>query len=197
MAATRIRFRPLDGAERSAPAGVAALPRVLEPEGEACSAAALGTRLHAHAAALVEHLREHGALLIRGYDVSDARAFSEAMGQLAPFLRPLGDYFLAEDGREPVAGACLCRETNSFQRTGGYLRADVVPHAENYYSSDVPEFVAFFCEAAPRVGGETGLFCAVRALALLPPALRRKLEAERFDARVFRCLLYTSPSPRD
>ncbi|KAJ1634330.1 hypothetical protein T492DRAFT_974609 [Pavlovales sp. CCMP2436] len=98
----------------------------------------------------------------------------------------MGDYFLAEDGRERVAGTSYCRATNAFKRTGGYLGADVVPHSENYYSTDVPEIVGFFCEAASRLGGETGLFCASRAYGLLSPSLRAKLQTERFDAQAFR-----------
>jgi alpha-ketoglutarate-dependent taurine dioxygenase len=171
--------------ERSAPTSVSTFPRVVEP---ATPSERLAEYFAARGAELVAHVREHGAVLFRGFGELDVEHFDMAMHALAPSMRPMGDYFLAEDGRERVVGTRHCRATNAFKSTGGYLRQEVVAHSENYYCADVPEFVAFFCEAAPPAGhgGETGLFCGVRALAALPPQLRAKLESQLFLARVMR-----------
>lgn len=160
-------------------------PRVLQTTGAERSEEALCAYLRSHGPAVASLVRAHGAVLIRGFEVRGARGFSRAMRAASPALRPMADVFLAEDGRARVAGEACCLQTNAFKRTGGYLRQEVVPHAENYYSTDVPEIVGFFCEEAPRSGGETGLFCAVRTLALLPRALSEKLASERFDAQLF------------
>ena len=96
-------------------------------------------------------------------------------------LRVCTDYFPAEPGRRPLGCAGDPLEgvwpTNSLRATGGYLAPEVLPHSENYYALRPPRLVAFWCERAPWLGGETALFDGAGALAALPPALRVKLDA--------------------
>lgn len=137
---------------------------------------------------VVRLVRAHGAVLFRSFELGDARAFEAAMLGLSPLhLEPMDGYFLAEAGRDRVAGTRYCLATSTLKPTGGYLGPpEACAHAENYYSPDVPEVVAFFCAHPPLLGGETALFDSRRAFALLPRTLQLKLEAERFDARTFR-----------
>lgn len=100
----------------------------------------------------------------------------------------LHDYLPAESGRDDrhqAAGATIW-PTNSLKKTGNYLVPEVVPHTENFYAlpSCVPRVVAFSCEAAPWLGGETGLFDGAAALADLPPALRPRLSMPSLVLRV-------------
>lgn len=171
------RRRPLEPHERSLPATrtTACLPLVVEPT------AASSSRLDEVVAEpqLWSALdASGGALLFRGWRVESSADFAAVVAALP--IRPLlTDYFPAEPGRSPLEpdGHRLAAvwPTNTRRRTGGYLTPEVLPHSENYYALCPPRLVAFWCERAPWLGGETGLFDAAAALAALPPPLRAHL----------------------
>ena len=118
---------------------------------------------------LLAALDAHGALLLRGWPVSSAEEFAAAMRALP--LKVCTDYFPAEPGRRPLGCVGEPLEgvwpTNSLRATGGYLAPEVLPHSENYYALRPPRLVAFWCERAPWLGGETALFDGAGALAAL------------------------------
>ena len=163
------------------------LPAVVEPPcastcaGELPCATSTGLReaLASQTQQVLGALDAHGAVLLRGWRVSSAAEFAEAMRALP--LRACTDYFPAEPGRRPLGCAGEPLEgvwpTNSHRATGGYLAPEVLPHSENYYALRPPRLVAFWCERAPWLGGETALFDGAGALAALPPALRATLDA--------------------
>jgi hypothetical protein len=64
--------------------------------------------------------------------------------------------------------------SNNLYRTGGSLYLGGF-HPENYYSPDVPSYIAFFCEQASRIGGETGLVNTAKLFNDLPDALKTRL----------------------
>ena len=169
------RLRP---AERSVPATRATtmLPAVVEPPR---ASASLRDTLASQAQQVLAALDAHGAVLLRGWSISSAAEFAEAMRVLP--LPVCTDYFPAEPGRRPLGCAGDPLEgvwpTNSLRATGGYLAPEILPHSENYYALLPPRLVAFWCERAPWLGGETALFDGAGALAALPPALRAKLDA--------------------
>ena len=152
------------------------LPAVLEPP---CAPACLRDELASHSHELLAALDAHGAVLLRGWAVGSAAEFAAAMRALP--LRPCTDYFPAEPGRRPLGPPGELLEgvwpTNSLRATGGYLAPEILPHSENYYALRPPRLVAFWCERAPWLGGETALFDGTGALAALPAALRTALGA--------------------
>ena len=85
------------------------------------------------------------------------------------------EYWPAELGRDdPITfGSTTIWATNRLKLTGGFLGAEVVPHTENFYAlSERPDAIAFCCERAPWLGGQTALFDGISAVAELPERLR-------------------------
>ena len=173
------RRRQLEPEERSLPAtrATAHLPLVVEPT---AASSQLLDEVVAEPGKLWSAMdASGGALLFRGWRVESTADFAAVVAALP--IRPLlTDYFPAEPGRSPLEpdGHPLAAvwPTNSRRRTGGYLTPEVLPHSENYYALRPPRLVAFWCERAPWLGGETGLFDAAAALAALPPPLRAHLD---------------------
>lgn len=125
-------------------------------------------------------LEEFGAVLLRGWHVDSADALAGAVAALkAHGLECLHEYFPAEHGRDErhTASGATIWPTNSLKPTGNYLVPEVLPHTENFYSEPVPRVVAFACERAPWVGGETAIFDGASVLGDLPPALRERLSS--------------------
>ena len=143
------------------------LPAVVEPPcastcaGELPCATSTGLReaLASQTQQVLGALDAHGAVLLRGWGVSSAAEFAEAMRALP--LRACTDYFPAEPGRRPLGCTGEPLEgvwpTNSHRATGGYLAPEVLPHSENYYALRPPRLVAFWCERAPWLGFWLGL----------------------------------------
>jgi len=134
------------------------LPAVVEPP--CATSTGLREALASQMQQVLGALDAHGAVLLRGWRVSSAAEFAETMRALP--MRACTDYFPAEPGRRPLGCAGEPLEgvwpTNSHRATGGYLAPEVLPHSENYYALRPPRLVAFWCERAPWLGGETALF---------------------------------------
>lgn len=177
----------------------ATLPLVLEPAqlptiAALATPAALGAVLESRAAAVCKLLQEHGALLLRGWNVCGPTELAAAVRGLSPHLLPMADYFPAEHGRDERHRVPFGSEvvtvwpTNSLARTGGYLLPEVVPHTENFYAlTPPPRVVCFCCERAPWLGGETALVDGAAAVESLPEDLRGHL-AKPFTIRRFHSL---------
>jgi alpha-ketoglutarate-dependent taurine dioxygenase len=161
--------------ERRYPALDADVPLVLEARG-GVSLGALRDHLARRSDAVMALLYQHGAILLRGFPVASTRDFEETLLSVRS-LRAMPGYFMAELGRVRVSGSTSVFHTNAFVKTGGTLYFGGF-HSENYYSSDVPAFIAFCCFKAPRLGGETGMVHMARAYQELSEALKTKLEAE-------------------
>lgn len=113
-------------------------------------------------------LPEHGALLLRGFDVPDIAAFhrfATAQG------RPLLSYeFGSTPRREIAAGVYTSTEYPAHQ--------SIPLHNEQSYTREWPLQVYFFCELAAEEGGQTPIGDSRRICAAIDPAIRR-----RFDER--------------
>jgi alpha-ketoglutarate-dependent taurine dioxygenase len=140
------------------------------------SLGALRDHLARREGAVMDLVYRHGAILLRGFPVASTRDFEETLLCLRS-LRPMRGYFMAELGRVLVRGSTSVFHTNAFVKTGGSLYFGGF-HSENYYSSDVPAFIAFCCFKAPWLGGETGIVHMARAYQELSETLKAKLEAE-------------------
>src|SRR5262249_29053339 len=69
--------------------------------------------------------------------------------------------------------------TNTIYKTGGTLYLGGF-HSENYYTVDVPGFIAFCCLTPSSLGGETGLVNMEKVYEQLDENLKRELESEAF-----------------
>jgi len=128
---------------------------------------------------LRDALREHGALLFRGFDIADPERFAAV---LAAGRLPLMDYPRGTSPRTPV-GERIYTSTET--------RPDVaIPvHTEMSYGSVYPEAVAFCCVSPSPVGGATPLADMERVLGRLPAALVEEFERRR--------LRYSQVVPRE
>jgi alpha-ketoglutarate-dependent taurine dioxygenase len=106
-------------------------------------------------------LYRHGALLFRGFDVSDADTFESVTRAFSskPF-----SYVGGGSPRTRISGEV-------FTSTEYAAHANVPLHNEASYFKVVPEFIWFFCKLAPQVAGETPLGDMRRVLQRLDPDL--------------------------
>jgi len=159
--------RPYSTPERSAP---------LVVEHPEHARADLRGVLREYSPALRASLVKHGALLFRGFAVGTAAQLESALAGLT-WAEAMNGYFMAEPGRALDPGAQHVFHTNTLFKTGGSFS---VPgdgfHSENYYSTDIPRFQAFWCARAPWLGGETAFCVMARAFASLNIATRHALE---------------------
>jgi Taurine catabolism dioxygenase TauD, TfdA family len=122
----------------------------------------LGSFLEHNSAAVWEGLAKSGAVLFRNFSVSSERTFEDALLSLQE-LRPMDCYFMSEHGRSRVEGASrFVLYTNKFRKTGGTWFIDGI-HTENYYTCDVPHFIAFWCKTPSWFGGEAVVMSENRA----------------------------------
>jgi alpha-ketoglutarate-dependent taurine dioxygenase len=157
-----------------------ARPIVVEPT-TAAYRRALPRILSTHWTQLAELLYRHGAILLRGFAVECERELENAILSV-PGVRPMAGYFMAEPGRDRVAGTTHTFHTNTLAKTGGALRIGAI-HSENYYSPDVPALQCFWCKQAPPLGGETAVFSMADVYDRLSSASRSKLEHKRSFVR--------------
>lgn len=174
-----VTTRLLTEAERPYPAGEPGTPLVIEAASSS-DVTFLKGFLSANGQRVRNDLYEHGAVLLRGFEITSAHDFEAVLCALQGF-RPMSNYFMAEQGRDPVKGTRCVFETNTLIKTGGEFRFGKV-HSENYYSLDVPHFQCFCCLKKPWLGGETGLFHVANAYGELRERFAAKLEKEPFVA---------------
>lgn len=155
---------------RSCPDGLT-FPIIYEPAG---SARALTHRdalelLLERRRALVDELRRHGALLLRGFFIEDARAFEELVRVFAPTLRGY------EGGDSPRAAV-----TDKVYTSTSYPASAAIPlHNEMSYSREHPALIAFYCEIPAAAGGATPLADCRQLLRALPPELVARFRDRR------------------
>lgn len=171
--ATPIVIRNTHAAERSCAAGDADVPLVLEAR-PGQSLGSLCEYLSTHTSDVLRLLYEHGALLLRGFPIHSTQDFEQTLFSIRA-LHAMRGYFMAELGRVLVKGSTRIFHSNAFMKTGGTLYFGGF-HSENYYSSDVPAFIAFCCLKEPRLGGETGIVHMARAYQELDAPLRALFE---------------------
>lgn len=122
--------------------------------------------LRARAEWVRQSLTRHGALLLRGFDVADARAFETVARAIEANLR--ADYLGTPSGR--LTGHVF----RASDLPGGY---PIAPHCEMSYLRTPPSRVFFGCLTEPRDGtGETPLVDFRRVWRALDPALRERFE---------------------
>jgi hypothetical protein len=179
MCAT-VSSRLLSGAERPYCSGDSKIPLVIEPKPGSQNVGSLCEFLSTNSESVVESIYQHGAVLLRGFDITDDQEFARVTRSIKG-LHPMNGYFGEEHGRVPIKGSTTLFHTNRYVKTGGSFKKIGGFHGENYHSTDVPAFQSLWCRLEPRVGGETALIQAADVYDDLDAPLREKLEREPFD----------------
>jgi len=155
-------------------------PLVIERQGSSGSLGFLREFLSSNSSEIVLDIATHGAVLLRGFDLRGPQDFESATLAISNF-QGINECLMSEPGRDLVLGTRFVHHTNNLYRTGGSLYLGGF-HSENYYSPDVPNYIAFFCEQAPRMGGETGLVNTAKLFSDLPEALKTDLKQRAYWA---------------
>lgn len=134
--------------------------------------------LHSHAQQIIGDIAHYGAVLLRGFAVNSEADFQSTVLSIDG-LRGIEHAFMAEEGRIPVGDQKYVLHTNAVYKTGGTLYLGGF-HSENYYSTDVPSYISFWCKQPSTIGGETGLINMRKVYAHIPEALKAKLEQQNF-----------------
>jgi hypothetical protein len=134
------------------------------------SAAGLKRLVESRGAQLIDGLARRGAVLIRGSGVRSVEDFESLWTH--PFL-PWDGYRFMERSRQKKGRLAV----SSNYKTGDYGALGY--HQENHSLplSLSPDWLAFFCQKTPELGGETGLINVADAFASLSPGLKARLEA--------------------
>ncbi|MFW6050460.1 MAG: TauD/TfdA family dioxygenase [Myxococcota bacterium] len=153
----RVRTRPLrPGAD---------LPLVLEPAGDR-SAAALADGLGRNRSQVQQLLREHGALLLRGFGIDTPEQFEQVALAIDPELE---DEYLGTSPRNALTKHVFtASELPEFY--------PIPQHCEMSFLKTPPRRLFFHCLVASRTGGETPLVDFRKVLADMDPAVRRRFE---------------------
>jgi alpha-ketoglutarate-dependent taurine dioxygenase len=167
------RVRYLRDSERAVSATARHMPLVLEPRADR-SMGALQELLRANVDRLQRDAAEHGAVLLRGWDVADIRDFERTI-LAVPGMRGMNRVLNSEPGRVVVEGADYVLHPNTLSKTGGTMVIQTI-HTENFYVPDVPRYISFYCIQPSWLGGETGLVDMAGLYADLPPELQAELE---------------------
>lgn len=125
-----------------------------------------------HAPAVEQALLEHGALLMRGFQVTGEPTLASLLDALGG--KPL-DYVYRSTPRTSVGSGV-------YTATEYPPSATIPLHNENAYQRDWPMRLAFHCVVAARRGGETPLADTVR--------VTERLGAERLERFTARRIMY-------
>lgn len=152
--------RPLDP--------TAQLPLVIEPEaGAATDASALEAWCRAERATIEALLLRHGALLFRGFGLTDALSFERAALALADDLK---NQYLGTSPRN-------ARSTYTFTASELPAHYPIMQHCEMSFLPSAPTRLFFCCTEAPSCGGETPLADCRNVWRDLRPEVRDAFEA--------------------
>ncbi|MEV7548251.1 TauD/TfdA family dioxygenase [Amycolatopsis sp. NPDC089917] len=141
-----------------------ALPFVVTPgQGEAKDTASLPDRR----TAIRDRLLEHGAVLLRGFDIDDVDGFDTAVRTLAG---PPLTYQERSSPRSTIKGQV-------YTSTDYPEAEEIFLHNENSYQAAWPLSLFFYCVRPPDTLGATPLADTRRILASIDPAVRAEFEA--------------------
>jgi alpha-ketoglutarate-dependent taurine dioxygenase len=111
---------------------------------------------------------KYGAILFRGFGLATAEQFGEVAGKL--FGDSLKPYLGGTSPRGQV-------DARVYESTWFPRRLRLPLHNEMSYLPDPPRRIAFFCEIAPKVGGETPLADSREIYQRVPLAVREAFES--------------------
>jgi len=109
-------------------------------------------------------LYQHGALLFRGFGVSSASTFEQFIKVTA------GELFGYHERSSPRTEV----GNHIYTSTDYPSEYPIFLHNEHSYARDVPLKIYFYCDTAPRQGGETPIADCRKVLARIPAAIRER-----------------------
>lgn len=144
------------------------LPLLVEPESAAERGIdALATWVQAGQASLEAALRQHGALLFRGFAIPDALTFERLALAIAPDLK---NQYLGTSPRN-------ARSTFTFTASELPGHYPIMQHCEMSFLPSAPKRLFFACLIAPASGGETPIADCRAVWRDLDPGVRARFEA--------------------
>lgn len=152
--------------QKSFPNGPSALPLQLSPQQTVSPIDWARENRDAIEALLVQH----GAILFRGFSVTDVEDFK---GFLVAICGPLSPYFERSSPRTEVSG-------NIFTSTDYPPDQPIFLHNEQSYNRMFPRHIAFFCKVPPEQGGETPIADCRRIFRGIPDQMRTSLIERRY-----------------
>lgn len=148
--------------------GADALPLVIRPGDPRRRSRRDLVRLIKHEREWLEQkVREHGAVLFRGYAVDTPRDFEKVARTAVPELKP---YVEGQSPRTKVRG-------NVYTSTEYPKQLRVTLHSELSYTKEPPRNLLFYCEKAATEGGETPIVDCRKVYQEMPTDLREKFES--------------------
>ncbi|WP_419420156.1 TauD/TfdA family dioxygenase [Legionella sp. D16C41] len=169
--------RFLDPKERLILSQENTMPLVIEAK-KKTQATFLQDFLTQHTDTILNDLACYGAILLRGFDITHEETFEKTILSIKS-SKGIADAFMSEEGRIPVNNLRYVLHTNAVYKTGGTLYLGGF-HSENYYTPDVPTYLAFCCFKPSKRGGETGLINMEKVYQFLNNDLKDKLEQRTF-----------------
>ncbi len=143
-------------------------PLWIEPDGDALARDmdAFAGWMADHHTAIEKALLVFGAIVWRGFPVTDTDHFIAMMDRFAPYAK---GYAGGTSNRKPIKGPAM-----EATRTPPHIYIQL--HQEMSYMPGSPRALAFYCKQAPDSGGET-VICDMRGLLEeIPEDTRRKFE---------------------
>lgn len=143
------------------------LPLLVEPDGGSPEARALSDFADGNRDWIDEHLYRHGAILFRGFGITEDAQLEQVSRSLTPELK------LYVEGNSPR------EHTSDFVYTSTSYPAeyDISMHNELSYAHSPPKRLFFNCQIPPATGGETPLVDSRRLLEWLDPEVVKRFEA--------------------
>jgi alpha-ketoglutarate-dependent taurine dioxygenase len=164
-----LRWKPIKSLDLSRPTAYGDLPAVLVNEDQKVQGFdAMKAFCEQHGASIRQQMAEVGCVLLRGFPVQGPKEFEEVLQGIG---LELSDNYIG--GLSPRT-ALTDHVFTSTEAPGDFV---ITYHNEMCYLKDRPETIAFCCDVAPEVYGETPLFSSAAMLQALSPALRGKLQA--------------------
>lgn len=117
-------------------------------------------------AAILDRVRQRGALLFRGFGINHPDALARVVGEIVPSLASY------RGGTSPRTKL----EDGVYTSTEYPNQFEISLHNEMSYSQRAPEFIFFACVIAPGSAGQTPIADCRRVLERLPDALVAQFE---------------------
>lgn len=131
--------------------------------------------LYRNSKRILSDITKHGAVLFRRFNIDSEKAFQETILSIDG-IRGISNTFMCEAGRDNFKKLKYVKHTNTFLNTSGPFLPPIGFHSENYYTPDVPQYIAFWCSTPPTYYGETGLINTLKTYHNLSEVTKNKIE---------------------
>jgi len=152
--------------------GECGLPCIATPQGSSgreASCAALTEWVGENPIAVKEKIEDHGAVLFRGFSFESVKDFDEFANVFCPSRQ---DYIGGNSPRTRI-------KDGVYTATEYPNSAKISLHNEASYLRSMPRHILFYCEAAPKRGGQTPLADCRKVFLGIAPSIRECFVSKR------------------